>query len=110
MSRSRLATVGVAIVTVAVAACSSAATPAGSTGPSGSAGPAVSGASGAPSTAPSAGDPTKDQLAHILARGTLVGYAELDYPPQSIKVDGATRPSDTEVSGQPADGARGDGL
>jgi polar amino acid transport system substrate-binding protein len=47
------------------------------------------------SSAPSA-DPTKDKLAQIIARGTLVGYAELDYPPQSIKVDGAQRPAGTK--------------
>jgi polar amino acid transport system substrate-binding protein len=49
----------------------------------------------APSKAASA-DPTKDKLAQILRRGTLVGYAELDYPPQSIKVDGATRDPNTK--------------
>ena len=46
-------------------------------------------------TAPTA-DPSKDKLAQILARGTLVGYAELDYPPQSIKVEGATRAAQTK--------------
>ena len=46
-------------------------------------------------TAPTA-DPSKDKLAQIVARGTLVGYAELDYPPQSIRVDGATRASPTK--------------
>ena len=51
--------------------------------------------SGASPAAPSA-DPTTDKLAQILARGTLVGYAELDYPPQSIKVDGATRAAPTK--------------
>ena len=43
-----------------------------------------------------AADPTKDKLAQIIERGTLVGYAELDYPPQSIRVDGATRDPDTK--------------
>ena len=47
------------------------------------------------SSAPSA-DPTKDKLAQIIARGTLVGYAELDYPPQSIKVEGAQRAATTK--------------
>ena len=46
-------------------------------------------------SAPTA-DPTKDKLAQILARGTLVGYAELDYPPQSIRVDGAKRADPTK--------------
>ena len=41
-------------------------------------------------------DPAKDKLAQILARGTLVGYAELDYPPQSIRVDGAPRATPTK--------------
>ena len=41
-------------------------------------------------------DPAKDKLAQILQRGTLVGYAELDYPPQSIRVDGAKRANPTE--------------
>ncbi|MEO5939996.1 MAG: transporter substrate-binding domain-containing protein [Candidatus Limnocylindrales bacterium] len=47
------------------------------------------------STAPSA-DPTKDKLAQVIGRGTLVGYAELDYPPQSIRVDGAKRAAVTK--------------
>ncbi len=41
-------------------------------------------------------DPTKDKLAQVLARGTLVGYAELDYPPQSIRVEGAKRADPTK--------------
>jgi len=53
------------------------------------------GGSAGASTAPTA-DPTKDKLAQVVARGTLVGYAELDYPPQSIKVDGATRAASTK--------------
>lgn len=49
----------------------------------------------APTAAPTA-DPSKDKLAQVLARGTLVGYAELDYPPQSIAVDGAVRAPNTK--------------
>ena len=41
------------------------------------------------------GDPAVDHLANILARGTLLAYAELNYPPQSILVEGAVRPADT---------------
>ena len=41
-------------------------------------------------------DPSKDKLAQILARGTLVEYFEPDYPPQSMNVEGATRPADTK--------------
>ena len=44
----------------------------------------------------SSADPTKDKLAQILTRGTLVGYAELDYPPQSIRVDGVGRAAQTK--------------
>jgi len=53
------------------------------------------GAAAAPSKA-SLGDPTKDKLAQVVQRGTLVGYAELDYAPQSIRVDGATRDPNTK--------------
>ena len=49
---------------------------------------ACSGSAGANAGSPTA-DPTKDKLAQILARGTLVGYGELNYPPQSIAVPGA---------------------
>jgi polar amino acid transport system substrate-binding protein len=41
-------------------------------------------------------DPSKDKLAQILRRGTLVGYAELNYPPQSISVEGVGRAPDTK--------------
>ena len=41
-------------------------------------------------------DPQKDKLAQIEARGVLNGYAAIDYPPQSMLVDGATRPADTK--------------
>jgi polar amino acid transport system substrate-binding protein len=50
----------------------------------------------APSPAAPTADPSTDKLAQILARGTLVGYAELDYPPQSIKVEGAVRADPTK--------------
>lgn len=48
------------------------------------------------SAAAASADPTKDKLAQVLVRGTLVGYAELDYPPQSIRVDGAPRATTTK--------------
>lgn len=44
------------------------------------------------------GDPAKDKLAQIEARGTLVEYFEDDYPPQSISVKGATRPANTKCA------------
>ena len=77
----RLAGVGVGALVLAVAALSAACG-------------ASSSSSGASSSA--AADPAKDKLAQILARGTLVGYAELDYPPQSIRVEGATRAGTTK--------------
>src|SRR4051812_17936420 len=43
-------------------------------------------------------DPTKDKLAQIQSRGTLVEYFEDDYPPQSMKVKGATRPAGTKCA------------
>ncbi len=52
-----------------------------------------------------AGDPTKDKLAQIQARGTLVGFSEPDYPPQSMLVKDATRPSDTKCSDDQLTGA-----
>lgn len=45
-----------------------------------------------------AGDSKTDKLAQISARGTLVGYHESDYPPQSMDVEGATRPADTKCA------------
>lgn len=45
---------------------------------------------------PAGGKPTLDHLATILARGTLLAYAELNYPPQSILVEGAVRSSGTK--------------
>lgn len=46
----------------------------------------------------SAGDPSRDKLAQILARGTLIEYFEPDYPPQSRNVAGAQRPAETKCA------------
>jgi polar amino acid transport system substrate-binding protein len=43
-------------------------------------------------------DPTTDKLAQILARGTLVGYHEADYPPQTMEVRGAKRAPGTKCA------------
>lgn len=52
-----------------------------------------------PSTAPSpAGDPTKDKLAQVRARGTLVLWTDPDYAPQSYRVEGATRSATTKCA------------
>jgi polar amino acid transport system substrate-binding protein len=53
---------------------------------------------GAPAAATATADPETDKLAQIVARGTLVGYHERDYPPQSMKVEGATRPAGTKCT------------
>ncbi len=59
----------------------------------------VTACGGGQASAPSAAaslNPQADKLAQILDRGTLVGYAETDYPPQSMLVDGATRAAGTK--------------
>lgn len=73
-------TAAAAAIFLSLAGCSSAST-AGTDGP----------------TSP-AGDPNTDKLAQILDRGTLVGTFEPEYPPQSMAVEGATRPADTRCS------------
>lgn len=52
----------------------------------------------APATAAQRADPETNKLAQIIARGTLVGYHEADYPPQSVEVEGATRPAGTKCA------------
>jgi polar amino acid transport system substrate-binding protein len=53
---------------------------------------------GSAGEATTAGDPSKDKLAQVLARGTLIEYFEPDYPPQSMAVEGARRPADTKCA------------
>jgi polar amino acid transport system substrate-binding protein len=52
----------------------------------------------AKSTPAATGSPQQDKLAQIQARGTLVGYHEADYPPQSMDVKGAARPAGTKCA------------
>lgn len=59
---------------------------------------ACAGTSLAASPTPQGADPTKDKLAQVLARGTLVLWTDPDYAPQSFKVDGATRPASTKCA------------
>jgi cystine transport system substrate-binding protein len=68
--------------------------PLGVAGCGGSATPSAS--SAATAAASSAGDPTTDKLAQVLERGTLVLSTDLEYPPQSMAVEGATRAPDTK--------------
>jgi polar amino acid transport system substrate-binding protein len=44
------------------------------------------------------GDPAKDKLAQVLARGTLVLFTDPEYPPQSFAVKGAKRAADTKCA------------
>jgi polar amino acid transport system substrate-binding protein len=55
---------------------------------------------GGTSAAPSStgGDPTKDKLAQVLARGTLILFTDPDYAPQSFQVKGATRAATTKCA------------
>lgn len=62
---------------------------------------ALAGASGCGSSgsgSEATGDPATDKLAQVLARGTLVGFFEPDYPPQSLRVENAQRPADTKCA------------
>ncbi|MEO5939997.1 MAG: transporter substrate-binding domain-containing protein, partial [Candidatus Limnocylindrales bacterium] len=47
-------------------------------------------------SASSSADPTKDKLAQVIGRGTLVLATDLDYAPQSFAVKGATRAATTK--------------
>jgi polar amino acid transport system substrate-binding protein len=58
----------------------------------------------------SAGDPSTDKLAQIQARGTLVGFFEPDYPPQSIANEDGTRPADTPCDDNQLTGAEVTGF
>ena len=66
----------VVVVAVVAAGCGAGTTPSGS--------------------APASADPTKDKLAQVLTRGTLVLATDLDYAPQSFAVKGATRAATTK--------------
>lgn len=58
------------------------------------------GAGGAPegTPEPTAGDPSTDKLAQILARGTLILFTDPAYPPQSFAVEGAERSAQTKCA------------
>ncbi len=58
---------------------------------------ACSGGSG-PTPASANGDPTKDKLAQVEARGTLVLWTDPNYAPQSMAVKGATRAASTKCA------------
>ena len=54
--------------------------------------------SAASPAASQAADPSKDKLAQVLARGTLVLSTDPDYAPQSMAVKGATRATPTKCA------------
>jgi polar amino acid transport system substrate-binding protein len=54
--------------------------------------------SSASSTKTTKADPTKDKLAQIQARGTVIMFTDPKYPPQSYPVKGAQRPADTKCA------------
>jgi ABC-type amino acid transport substrate-binding protein len=58
---------------------------------------AACGSATSASTAPTA-DPSKDKLAQVLSRGTLVLSTDLDYAPQSFAVKDATRAATTKCA------------
>jgi polar amino acid transport system substrate-binding protein len=68
-----------------------------------------SGSSGGSAASPTA-DPTKDKLAQVQARGTLVLYTDPAYPPQSMKIDGATRAPNTKCAPNQLTGPEMDGY
>jgi polar amino acid transport system substrate-binding protein len=49
-------------------------------------------------SAPPSADPTKDKLAQVQARGTLVLWTDPDYAPQSFAVEGAVRLGTTKCA------------
>jgi polar amino acid transport system substrate-binding protein len=55
-------------------------------------------AAGEEPTAQASGDPSTDKLAQVLARGRLILFTDLKYPPQSFGVKGAERPADTKCA------------
>jgi polar amino acid transport system substrate-binding protein len=50
------------------------------------------------SQAKASGDPSKDKLAQVLARGTLILFTDPKYPPQSFAVKGAKRANPTKCA------------
>ena len=67
-------------------------------GSSDSGGSASTSAGTTASQAKAPGDPSKDKLAQVLARGTLVLFTDPKYPPQSFAVKGAKRASPTKCA------------
>ena len=81
--RSRTLVPIVAVLALVASGCGS------SSSGSSTSSPAATGAS----KAKASGDPSKDKLAQMLARGTLVLFTDPKYPPQSFAVKGAKRPA-----------------
>jgi polar amino acid transport system substrate-binding protein len=60
--------------------------------------PAASDASASAAGSAVGGDPATDKLAQVMQRGTLVLSTDLEYPPQSMLVEGAARAADTKCA------------
>jgi len=88
--------VALVLAALSMAACGGGSSAAGS-GAAGS-GAAVTSASAPGGSSAAAGDPNTDKLAQVLARGTLVLSTDLEYPPQSMAVAGATRTPGTKCA------------
>jgi ABC-type amino acid transport substrate-binding protein len=54
--------------------------------------------SATPAASGETGDPSRDKLAQVRARGKLILYTDPQYPPQSFAVKGAKRPADTKCA------------
>jgi polar amino acid transport system substrate-binding protein len=65
----------------------------------------LAGCGGTASPSSSTLDPSKDKLAQVLARGTLVLFTDPDYAPQSFLVKGAARAAGTKCTANQLTGA-----
>ena len=101
MTRPRWIGLALALAMLSVAACSSSDDGGGTETGSGGKTRLATGATG---------DPSTDKLAQILARGTLVGYFEPEFQPQSFAVEVATRPADTKCAEDQLTAAEVDGY
>lgn len=71
---------------------------------------ACSSTGGAAQSSSTLGNPSKDRLAAILARGTLVLPTDPKYPPASFAVRGAKRATDTKCAANQLTGPEVDGY
>ena len=101
----RLAALGV--FAFVFAACGGGTSSTSSAAPAGS---AAAGGGGTAATPAPTGDPTKDKLAQVQSRGTLVVFVDPDYAPQSMAVKGAARAASTKCAPNQMTGPEVDGY